>query len=501
LRSSAFLFAGSIVGALVVAAGGCTFTGVADYQVVSCTPAEAPPKGVPATDACTALKSSDDCHPYECDPGTHRCVVRPRDDDRDGDPSIACGGADCDDLDSSRASTKHEICNFIDDNCNGLVDDGVQYTPVTVGTIHSGYLFGVARAASTGATVVGSTIGMGGAEVAYIDDTQPTTKLVPLNETGEQPFATWIDGHAVVAYAAVDSTCMSGRLSIHNDQPARAITTCGSTTNGVAAPAIAAFPARTGNGSALVTHYDLTVARTNDPQTSCPIAAPAALRAAVLSDATSQSPSLGTFTTIAPDAIALYPPGLARLDGFGSLLVAVGTPAGTKVWSVTPDLVASAVASVPGLAGAVAVSIATSSDPDHTHVALVAELGCAPHTQLRAVFGEAQGVAALADGGLAPPTLTFGAPVDVTPDVTRAAAPSIAWIDWPGEFEIAWLSDNGTRARRFSATGIPLDDGIDLGPVAAAIAPRYAADHTHSHELVLLGTSPTQWTRVALTCQ
>ncbi|TNE91656.1 MAG: hypothetical protein EP330_04795 [Deltaproteobacteria bacterium] len=45
------------------------------------------------------------------------------DEDGDGENSIAAGGTDCDDTSDAVGSNALEICNGIDDNCDGLIDD------------------------------------------------------------------------------------------------------------------------------------------------------------------------------------------------------------------------------------------------------------------------------------------------------------------------------------------------------------------------------------------
>jgi len=56
---------------------------------------------------------------YDCDG-----VVQEGDRDGDGELSEDCGGEDCDDEDPNRATNLPEVCNGIDDNCDGRVDDG-----------------------------------------------------------------------------------------------------------------------------------------------------------------------------------------------------------------------------------------------------------------------------------------------------------------------------------------------------------------------------------------
>ena len=65
------------------------------------------------------------CTIDRCDEPTKACTHADRDLDGDGDPDNHCiGNRDCDDLDPNVSSTHSEVCgNFIDDNCNGEVDE------------------------------------------------------------------------------------------------------------------------------------------------------------------------------------------------------------------------------------------------------------------------------------------------------------------------------------------------------------------------------------------
>lgn len=65
------------------------------------------------------------CSIDRCNEATKACEHKPRDLDGDGDPDGHCvGKADCDDLNPDVSSTHSEVCgNFIDDNCNGQVDE------------------------------------------------------------------------------------------------------------------------------------------------------------------------------------------------------------------------------------------------------------------------------------------------------------------------------------------------------------------------------------------
>lgn len=69
------------------------------YEVASCDPGA-------SIDICNRLNTADGINPttacsgiWRCDPNTNTCQPSVRDQDRDGDLPIECGGTDCDDLD------------------------------------------------------------------------------------------------------------------------------------------------------------------------------------------------------------------------------------------------------------------------------------------------------------------------------------------------------------------------------------------------------------------
>ncbi|MDB4928683.1 MAG: Type fimbrial biosis protein PilY1, partial [Myxococcaceae bacterium] len=73
---------------------------------------------------------SDPCTTDRCDPAAMACRSTAIDADGDGAPAARVGGAtcargdDCNDADPAVNRAAVEVCNNVDDNCNGMVDEG-----------------------------------------------------------------------------------------------------------------------------------------------------------------------------------------------------------------------------------------------------------------------------------------------------------------------------------------------------------------------------------------
>lgn len=64
-----------------------------------------------------------DCAPPVCLEEQQACIFPPKDGDRDGYVDAACGGPDCDDRDEAVHPGLFDLCDGIDNNCNGAVDE------------------------------------------------------------------------------------------------------------------------------------------------------------------------------------------------------------------------------------------------------------------------------------------------------------------------------------------------------------------------------------------
>lgn len=92
----------------------------------------------------TVCSDGDPCTDDRCDPATGACLSEPATFDLDGDgfkgprPGTVPGAADacgddCDDTSAAAFPGGVEVCDSVDNDCNGVVDDGAGYLPPTDG--------------------------------------------------------------------------------------------------------------------------------------------------------------------------------------------------------------------------------------------------------------------------------------------------------------------------------------------------------------------------------
>ena len=78
-----------------------------NYEAESCDPSV----NNLTKDVCKRLNSSlNGCMIFQCDGKTRECKLGPRDQDRDGDPDVACGGTDCNDFDPAISGGANGMC-------------------------------------------------------------------------------------------------------------------------------------------------------------------------------------------------------------------------------------------------------------------------------------------------------------------------------------------------------------------------------------------------------
>ncbi len=103
-----------------------------------CAPAECR-EGVCASLPATVCNDQDDCTSDSCDPTSGKCVFTPLTLDLDGDghrapkPGFAPGapgscGDDCNDRSAAAHPGGVEVCDGVDNDCNGIIDDGATYS-------------------------------------------------------------------------------------------------------------------------------------------------------------------------------------------------------------------------------------------------------------------------------------------------------------------------------------------------------------------------------------
>lgn len=453
------------VGVAATLASGCTFGGLANYTIATCDPAQ--PQ---ATDECNRLNTDPTtCTPFQCDPATRHCVQKARDDDRDGDPSIACGGTDCDDNNPARSGKAREICDRLDNNCNGLVDEDV----VTAGTERVIAPTG-ALASTSDPILAPSDDARRSGLAAFVSGTCiPFVTLEPgagapvgactipdLNNAPRQPYPLRLSTGNAAAFVPTGA-CPGGRLAYRARTNASVdLEMACDAAHPAALPAIAANPSSANASSGLIAWYEARVGDRLDPVGGCATIQPASfalLRVPTLT-APPASPAQGDVLIAAEKSTATRPPSLLPIETAGGMLVATPLGDDVGVWLLTPkDLVGTVLPApthVP-LTGARAVSTAMRVVGDKVQVALAAEIGCRPSASIRLALGTLDP----ANGALA-----FGAPIDIAPPSEIATDPSVAWVAGREEWWVGWIGTAAhARVQRLSADGKPIGASLDLG--------------------------------------
>jgi hypothetical protein len=106
----------------------CSALGLADLPQADCVQGSG---GVSGDAFCASLSTRivpPACHTWQCNEQTHHCEQLPTDDDEDGAPTMMCAPSgvtpDCDDASDHNVPGGTETCDGLDENCNGIPDDG-----------------------------------------------------------------------------------------------------------------------------------------------------------------------------------------------------------------------------------------------------------------------------------------------------------------------------------------------------------------------------------------
>jgi hypothetical protein len=416
----------AIAALVIVTFGGCTFGGLSDYDIARCDAATSQ-----SADPCDRLNEGTSCTPYQCDAASGRCVQRPRDDDRDGDVSEACGGGDCVDEDPRRSSLAAGAATEIWKA--GELPPGNDLT-LSEG-IDEGPAAAFVNQESTSAKCIQIVrLAPGGGPVLSTCSVLRTDRgLAP-----RQPFARLLPSGAAATFVAT-AGCAAGRVGFAYGTSSTQSLTQADCSAGAALPAFAT----TTTDKALIAYFVGPPQEREDAAKQCASPTPFPLSVAVVAGATTSSPSIGSFTRLSASTRSVRPPSLARVSGFDGALVASPEGDGVGVWLVSSSgaIVASAHLEI---ANARAVSVAVHQ----ASIALVVEVGCKPQSIAFAVgtvdstnrkLDFSRGFAVVAEAG-----------------TEAAVKPSVAWVEERGGWLATWiLGGPKAMARRLKEDGTP----------------------------------------------
>ncbi len=444
----------------------CTFGNLAGYEVQPCTASPA----TQAADDCERLNSGSagnagTCTPYQCDPTVHYCVQAPRDDDKDGDPSVACGGGDCDDGDprvsSLRVGTPSVLASATlpisaSDQLGFGSDGGNDPLLAFVTTSTGGQCLALAAAASK------STTAVTGCSVLAA----PYDNLFP-----SQPYARSASGSPAAVFVS-EAACGVGKLGFAYADKVAIESTC--PTAGVARPAFAFVD---GAQSGAVAYYASAARARVSPTDDCAAAVAAPLLLAGV-DGILSTPALTLDAQpLTTQAISLSPPALLLRDG--TLLVASPDGDAATLWWRGTDRSPGGSLAIPALKGARAIEMSTQSRGIHQfRLGIVAQLGCGP-AAIHVAFVDVDTQAK---------TATLAGDVEVAPGGGATVwSPSVAWSDSRMTWLVAWLATGSKAMGRF----VTPDGVAGVGPFETANGVLAAAALASAHT-ALAGTAGTQ---------
>ena len=280
-------------------------------------------------------------------------------------------------------------------------------------------------------------------------------------------------GSAVAAVATSGVMCL-GQVVFEYVGPTGAAPDAFQGQAGVCSPTGAALPSLApldASGTpALVAWYQTSIDSRTDPLQSCtgmPPSVPAAkaeplVVAKVINATTTPSIVTAMPVLVTMQSISIRPP--ATLSVGSEVVLAAPDGNDVGVWTLDASLTVPQPTTIPGLAGARAVSIAADKPDGTGNFAVVAEIGCEPQSIMLAI-GRPQ-------GGFSKTTM-------VAKGTNALIQPTVAWVQASpavpeGSWLVSWIFVNGksthAQAMRFDANGAAIGAMIDLPGVTATAA-------------------------------
>ncbi len=454
---------------------GCSLLGLSDYPLPTCEI-----EGGVLSDPCSALCTSPGCpgcSVYQCNTSSHRCELGPPDLDRDGDTAAYCGGTDCNDHDAKMSGAQAEVCDGIDNNCDGLIDEG---TIAPRGSTQLAYPMypgspSISVDSFAGSTIASFTMSSSPGQrciVAVNDSTFESTHCLPFPvDTGSpsQPYSRVLgaDFPSIVASVYVRTDLCDG-FAFRSTAGGAIDPKCSDGPGTL--PSIIATDLST-TADAFATHYAASIAAT------CADVKPAPLFVRGIVSARTTTPTLTPTNLLSMTSASLRPAAFAR--GAGSVGIFVAAPdevSGVGVWRIERGMTGGAVPTRVDVGTTLfgARSIDFAFGPGQTSgdvpFALVAELGCPPRQPVVLALGT---MSFGPNGELLRTVMMRESVSFATAGDFALASPTVAWEGAPyNEWRVVWVDDGKVRLQRLTSAGKTIGAAITVsnGDSYAAVA-------------------------------
>jgi len=453
---------GLAVLALAPAATGCSLMGLDEFPPARCT----------MDSQCADLEgiepTGDACRTWQCNNPAGSdgiCEIRSRDDDDDGSPAATCAMGmlpDCDDMDPMRSATTLEVCNLVDDDCDGVADPSFAGTGSTIATLgpsagrvtfsrgYTGSEVSVARVppAGSAARVEVGRLTPGSAGMLSL-----TPTMTDNVERGVGAHATLGDDGTMVVYDPVASATDCGRDTARPVQArwlrasgAIAATTCLEQTT-LGAASLVPEP----EGDTLLVWVD------DDGARECGASATSAVRARILRHVGGASPRIAASDVLELGATGdALGPSATFVQGEGWVIAHVAEDARIEVHriGVVADLVTASASPMSTIATTAAAEVSVSVGAGTTVAVAYTEGGCGAPNQVL-----------LRTADVSAGSVVFGDAIPVTADAAAARrAPVAAYhAGRAGEWAVLYRERDDERAVRLDPAGEPIGMPTALG--------------------------------------